>query len=310
MTSEKWWDIWSTTAHVIVTDAGALDAAEELIRAELRSIELACSRFRDDSELSTVAGDTPTVVSDVLAHLVRCALSAAEVTGGAVDPTVGSAVIARGYDRNFTALATAALSTTAPATERRTHTVSVVRPADWTMVSLHDRVLTVPAGVVLDLGATAKAVAADRCADLVSSSLGCGVLVSLGGDIATRGPAPGGGWHVRVCDATGEPSTTICVGSGAGIATSSTLHRRWVKSGRNMHHIFDPSSGWPVESYWRTATVVADTALEANTVSTACIVKGRGAVSWLSSTALPVRLVGPTGEITHTRAWPVDAAVA
>nr|WP_254900771.1 FAD:protein FMN transferase [Rhodococcus sp. 1168] len=53
--------------------------------------------------------------------------------------------------------------------------------------------LNLPVGVILDLGATAKALAADRCAELVASTLGCGVLISLGGDISTSGPAPEGG---------------------------------------------------------------------------------------------------------------------
>ena len=60
------------------------------------------------------------------------------------------------------------------------------------MITLDDRVVTVPHGVVLDLGATAKAVAADRCAEGRIPATGCGVLINLGGDIATAGRRPRG----------------------------------------------------------------------------------------------------------------------
>ncbi len=67
--------------------------------------------------------------------------------------------------------------------------------------------LRLPAGVQLDLGATAKAFAADRAARRAQAEVGGGVLVSLGGDIATAGEAPGQGWVVRVTDWHGrEPA--------------------------------------------------------------------------------------------------------
>ena len=52
----------------------------------------------------------------------------------------------------------------------------------------------------LDLGATAKALAADRAATTIGTRLGCGTLVSLGGDVATAGPAPAGGFAVGIAD--------------------------------------------------------------------------------------------------------------
>ncbi|OZF06330.1 MULTISPECIES: FAD:protein FMN transferase [Nocardiaceae] len=304
---ESSWDVWSTTAHLIVTDSRSTDLAESLVRTELTSIELACSRFRKDSELSQLATSKgrPTALSPMLTEFVAAALRAAELTDGAVDPTVGSALIARGYDRDFTELGNGR----APISSAIASAV-MTRRADWTMVTFDDGLITVPEGVVLDLGATAKAVAADRCADLVSATLGCGVLVSLGGDVATRGHTPDGGWHIQVCDGDNEPSTVVSVGSGTGVATSSTVRRRWAHAGRTMHHILDPEIGWPVDPYWRTVTVVADSCVQANTVSTACIVKGSGALPWLERVGLPARLVSADSSVTQTRQWPDDSKAA
>src|SRR5213076_493676 len=93
---------------------------------------------------------------------------------------------------------------------------------------------------------------------------GAGVLVNLGGDIATAGPPPVEGWLVRVADdhraSPDEPGQTITIESGA-LATSSTTVRRW---DQGVHHIIDPRSGLPADSRWRTVSVCAATCVDAN----------------------------------------------
>ncbi len=106
----------------------------------------------------------------------------------------------------------------------------------YTTVELDTALHTVrvPRGVVLDLGATAKAWAADRAAQAIHAACGCGVLVSLGGDLATAGAAPAGGWRIHVTDdhraGPLAPGQTVAVASG-GLATSSTAVRRWRQDG-------------------------------------------------------------------------------
>jgi thiamine biosynthesis lipoprotein len=116
-------------------------------------------------------------VSPLLATLVEVALKAAEESDGAVDPTVGSPLCALGYDRDMS-------------TVDGDGVAMQVAISGWCSVTLAGNTLTLPQGAVLDLGATAKAFAADCCARLVADALDTGVLVSLGGDIATAGPAP------------------------------------------------------------------------------------------------------------------------
>jgi len=159
--------------------------------------------------------------------------------------------------------------------------------------------IATPEGVELDLGATAKAQAADRAAALVASRLGIGVLVALGGDIATAGPAPDGGWRVLVQDRPGDPQCVVALPAGAAVATSSTVSRAW---GDRLHHIVDPRTGRPASRMWRTVSVAANTCLRANTLSTAAIVRGQGATRLLAG--VPSRLVKSDQTVLHLGGWP------
>ena len=180
-------------------------------------------------------------------------------------------------------------------------------------MELHDDVLTVPAGVRLDLGATAKAFCSDRSADRIAAELGCSVMVSLGGDIAVAGEAPDGGWAIRVQDKPSSldepadgPSALISIVSG-GLATSSTAARRWQRGGQWMHHILDPRTGAPVNSPWRTVSVAAANCTDANIASTASIIRGYEAPAWIDSLGLSARFVDNSGRVSAVGAWPDEA---
>lgn len=296
-TASAEWDVWSTTARIVVTDPGVLERARQLVTQHLADVDAACSRFRRCSELRAVeqAMGAPVAVTTLLAKLVGVALTAAERTDGDVDPTVGSVMDALGYNRDITL----------GLGDRRVG-VSVQAPA-WTGVRLVGTVLTLPRGAHLDLGATAKAAAADHAAQLVHDTLGCGVMVNLGGDLATAGSAPAGGWQVRVQDAPGDPACQVALDPGGAVATSSTIHRRWTHDGRTLHRVVDPRTGLPATTRWRTVTVAAATCVEANTATTACVVRGDAAIGWLRELGLPARLVDDERRVHTLNGWPSDA---
>jgi thiamine biosynthesis lipoprotein len=187
----------------------------------------------------------------------------------------------------------------------------------WRSVSVdvENRRLTVPAGVQLDLGATVKGWAADRSAARIADRLGCGVLVSLGGDTAVAGTPPEGGWRIRVQDKTAPPAETpdgpsqVVAISDGGLATSSTAARRWHHGGDVLHHILDPRTGLPAAPVWRTVSVAAATCADANTAATAAIIRGRQAPAWLASLKLPARLVGTDGTVLTLAGWPEVSGV-
>ena len=159
----------------------------------------------------------------------------------------------------------------------------------------------------LDLGATAKALCADRAAQRASIVSDRGVLVSLGGDIAVAGQAPDDGWAVRVTDradldpASG-PGQTIAIREG-GLATSGVAARRWAE-GQVRHHLIDPRTARPAIEIWRTVSVAAANCVEANVASTAAAVVGGPAPEWLSRRGAHARLVGLDEEVVFVGGWP------
>jgi FAD:protein FMN transferase len=294
------WPALGTTASVYVTDANALEAARAAVEHELDAIDSACSRFRDDSDLmrANARAGHPSPVAPLLAEAIAVALRAARLTGGMVDPTIGEALVLAGYDRDFARLR----PTTGP--------LRAVRVPGWHTVKL-DRehaLLMLPRGVRLDLGATAKALAADRAAAAAARAADeAGVLVNLGGDIAVAGTAPAQGWTVGVGDDhRGPADQTLTIRSG-GLATSSTVVRCW---GPGRHHIIDPRTGIPAGPHWRTASVAAASCVDANTASTAAIVLGPSAPAWLAERDLPARLVARDGAVTIVGSWPQELAAA
>jgi len=289
-----------TTAQLAVADTDRFAAAADVLHEELAAIDAACSRFRSDSEISEVHDQAGcwVAVGPLLAEAITVALRAAELTNGVVDPTVGRAVRVLGYDRDFSGIDHDSAARAAPA---------VPAPGWWRVGwSPEDRKLLVPVGVELDLGATAKALAADRIAVNAAAAAGCGVLVGLGGDVRVAGDAPHGGWRLAVGDdhveALAEPDAVVTIVSGA-VATSGIGVRTWRRAGRTVHHIVDPRTGDVPEACWRTVSVAAATCVDANTASTAAIVMGAHAPVWLEQCRLPARLVAVDGTITTTAGW-------
>jgi thiamine biosynthesis lipoprotein len=288
------------TNQVTVFDEAALASALSIARREVQALDDACSRFRTDSELARLNREGNGTASPLLMTALDAALACAEATDGLVDPTVGASMRALGYDRDFDLIATAeagAAFSLRPTSGWRA--VRVDRPT---------RNVTIPAGCELDLGATAKAFAADRIATAVHALTGSSVLISLGGDIAVAGAAPRDGWPILVTDSSRarEADGQVVAVSTGGLATSSTTVRRWRAGQVEVHHIIDPRTGACADVWWRTVSVAAASCLDANSAATAALVLGPRAPRWLESRNLSARLVHADGSIQTTVGWPAD----
>jgi thiamine biosynthesis lipoprotein len=272
------WPLWGGIAAVLVEDPARLEVACEQVRAVTDAFDVAINPFREDSEISCVnrAGGVACEVSALFCEALEAALRAAWLTGGDVDPTVGPPlrlVPAEGALR-------------------------VAPRQDWRHVELSPGRVRLPLGLALDLCATGKALAADRAAQAAHTTAGCGVLVSLSGDIATAGPAPRDGWAVEVGDDhrhRGSSGQTIAI-HGGGLATSSLA----VRPG----HVLEPRARRPLSpSPWRTVSVAAATCLDANTASTAALVRGAQAPAWLRELGLPARMVAGDDSVVEVAGW-------
>jgi thiamine biosynthesis lipoprotein len=302
-----------TSARVVAWPPYNLARVLAIVDTELARLDEQASRFRADSEISAVhrSAGTVHILSEGLAEAIAVALTAAGWTGGLVDPTVGGALSALGYDRDFAAIRPGG----------GTPLASACIPG-WESVRLDGRRLRLPAGSRLDLGATAKGLGSDRAASAAAAAMtGGGVLVSLGGDISVAGEAPNGGWPLLVADeqeplssgnARGRRATpgsersagqVVRLPAGA-LATSSIMCRQWRRGDRMLHHIVDPRTGRPAEGPWRTVSAAAANCAEANAASTAAIVAGDQAPAWLAEQGLPARLVGRDGTVRFVSGWP------
>jgi FAD:protein FMN transferase len=308
-------DALGTTARLAVWPPEHAGGAMAAVDAVLAALDRQASRFRPDSEISGLNNSAGGLfaLSDGFAEAVGVALEAARWTGGLTDPTVADALISLGYDRDFL---TIDLDSWDP--------VPAPVPAPgWRQVRLDGPLLHLPTGVRLDLGATAKGLGSDRAARAVLAATGYtgGALISLGGDIATAGIPPRGGWPIIAAgrsghdgaDSAGTGTGTGPAGAGLGqlvrlprgaVATSSIGYRSWRRAGRVMHHIVDPRTGLPADGPWQTASVAAVTCADANAAATAAIVAGGHAEDWLTAAGLPARLVSHSGEVRYLGGWP------
>jgi FAD:protein FMN transferase len=277
------WTALGARAEVFVTDEAELEPAREVVSQVLDAIELACGSDREDSELARVnaAPGRWVDVNPLFLEAVHVALGAAHATAGDFDPTLGRAPRVAGYDLDFAEL---------PAV--RTGRVTLAPAPGWRLVQV-DRsrpAVRVPRGVELELGATARALAADRAAAECAAGLRGGVLVNVGGDVAVGGTPPDGGWPVRVTDdhAAGfdSPGETVSI-SGGGLATSN---------------------GRPTSGSWRLVSVAAASCVAASVASAAAVARGAAALQWLDSLRLPARLVGVDGAVARVADWPPAAA--
>jgi FAD:protein FMN transferase len=313
------WKALGSTAEVRVADPAALGAAVELVERELARFDHACSRFREDSELSRVnaRAGRPVEVDALLLDALELALRGARLTDGALDPTLGLSLEQAGYDRDWDLLAesedeeapAARQGPGAPSERSRPRRLIARRRGGWRQIELDHsaRRVRIPAGTKLDLGATAKALAADRAAAGVHRRLGCGTIVALGGDVAAAGTPPDGGWRVHVTDdhraGAGSPGQGLTIEAG-GLATSSTVARRWRQEGESRHHIIDPVSGRPANTRWRTVSVAAADCTDANIASTGALLRDGDAPAWLGKLGLPARLVTGDGRVLRVGGWP------
>jgi FAD:protein FMN transferase len=293
-----------TTATVVVADPCAADAAKLALASELHAVDEACSRFRDDSELAALhaRAGVPVCVSPLLYEAIDVACRVARRTAGAVDPTVGNAVAALGYDCDLDEV----IARRAPATP---HVLGPVAGFGHVHLDPDARTVRIPRGVLLDLGSTAKALAADRAAARIAREIDGPALVSLGGDVAVGGPSLPGGWAVGIAHESSTPAAevdqVVAIHRG-GLASSAPGARRWMAGGRNLHHIVDPRTGDCADTSWTLVSATGDSCVDANMVTTAAMVWGDAELGRVASFGQAVRLVRPSGQVVYLNGWPAE----
>lgn len=257
------------TGHVLVLGPHAVRSLA-YARSRLDLLERVWSRFlpgSDVSRLNAAAGRWVDVCADTVV-LLRHSRRYWELTEGQFDPTVHAAMLAHGYDRDLACVR--ATGSAAPV-------ASVPAPGcDGIEVDAAAGRARLPLGAGFDPGGIGKGLAADLvCAELLAAGA-AGALVNVGGDLRAAGRPPRrDGWVVAVPDPydTRREQLRVAFDDG-GVATSSTLRRRWTAGGREVHHVLDPATGRPTTGTVVAVSVVATTAAWAEAVTKVVLVSG------------------------------------
>lgn len=283
--------VWGMSGTLLVADSAAERIAEETLWSWVRRADEAVNRFAPTSEVARLNTDgTLDNASDDFLMFLDAARQAAELTDGLCDPTVLPALLAWGYDRDYSQLASVT-----------TEVVGSPRISlGLASLTVSGRTVTSPSG--LDFGASAKAFVADAIAtDLAAHG---GVLIEIGGDVAVRTSGSDSPWVVGVApDGPDASAPQISVTTG-GVATSSVTHRTWSTSLGTAHHIIDPRTGQPARSPWAAITVAAPSCLFANALATAGFLWGDDAPWHIGQTGWAGRLVRHDGAVVTVGSWP------
>ena len=251
------------------------DEAQTAVNAAFERIDeiaAAVDYYSEDSEVSAInrakVGE-PVAVSCDVSEILAAALDISEKSNGAFDITVAPLKDLWRFSD----------STHEPPEQENINTV--LAHVGYKKISLADGIVTKSdSEAKIDLGGAAKGYAADCAAEVLRRSGVSYALIDLGGNIFAVGRNPSrsdGSWLIglqKPFGQTGEYFKTVTISEGA-VVTSGTYQRFFEWNGALYHHILDPKTGCPVNSGISSASIIADSALLADCLSTACMVLGR-----------------------------------
>lgn len=245
---------------------GAEETASELMK-ELQRLENDVLSWRvDSSDIAKINKSGKAEISKETADYIQKALEVADKSNGALDITVGE--LSQLWDIG-------GKNAKIPSPDEIN---SVLKNLDYKKVSVDNNTVTIGKNQKLDLGALGKGIACDSAKNILNSSDLSGAVVSVGGSVLLWGDKPGGGdWRVAVRDPRGEQSDSMGVLSLSGgcVSTSGDYERVIESGGKKFHHILDPKTGYPADSSLMSVTIVSDSGLLSDALSTACFVLGK-----------------------------------
>jgi thiamine biosynthesis lipoprotein len=264
-------------------DRARANAACRIAEREARRIEGKFSRYRSDNIIHRInqSGGTPIPVDEETALLIGYAATCYEMSAGMFDITSGVLRRIWKFDGSDRVPAEAAVR-------------DVLQHVGWHRVTWEISMLTMPAGMEIDLGGVGKEYAVDRAAALIAAEIPDSFLVNFGGDLYAsgwrRGQRP---WRVGVDDPErpGEGALYRIDVPRGGLATTGDARRFVMFKGKRLGHILNPKTGWPVENAPRSVTVLARTCVEAGTLSTLAYLQGPRAGDFLREQGVQFRIV-------------------
>ncbi len=281
-------------------DGSLLDRAE----VRVRELEGLWSVTDGASEISTLNHDGSAELSPETADLLRTALDMCRRTDGALDISTYPVLRAWGF-------------TTGEYSVPGGEAIAALLPlVDYGRVALEAGAAALPPGMEIDLGSVAKGYTGDALAALLKQGGAASALLDLGGNIQAVGSKPDGSpWRVAIRDPAGDGNIGVVEVADQVVVTSGGYERYFEEDGVLYWHIIDPATGWPARSGLTSVTVVGESGLLCDGLSTALFVMGReGALEhWRQHRDFEAVLVSEDGSVTITaglegRFTPADPA--
>lgn len=271
---------------------GSSAAADDAAR-QINQLEQQLSVTRPESEIARLNAGGSAALTPETAALLRQSLALCRLTGGALDITIGPVTELWGFSTGDYRL------------PQPDELAAALERVDYRAVTWSGDTLTLPQGGAVVLGAVAKGYAADvLCQQLRQAGVGSAIL-SLGGNVQTLGSKPGGGdWQVAIRDPADSDALlgTLSIAGSAAVVTSGGYQRCFEEGGTVYHHILDPATGYPAHSGLVSVTIVAQSGLYADALSTAVYVMGKDAALslWRQQGDFDMVLVDDDGRVYIT----------
>ncbi|MFA5570564.1 MAG: FAD:protein FMN transferase [Sphaerochaetaceae bacterium] len=254
-----------TVCRITIYDNPTKEAFEKVFR-RLEEIEDRMSLHLDTSEIALIneaSGKHFVEVSPDTFYVIKTALEAAALSGGAFDPTVGPLVDA--WD-------IAGDNPRRPSQQEIDHLLTLI---DYTQVELDESNYSVKllhSGMMLDVGGIAKGYAADEAARVLRENNVQQAIINLGGNVLAMGlKADGSRWRIGIQNPELDRGEHIIVLDldNQTLVTSGPYERFFEEDGIIYHHILDTSTGYPVQNHVSSVSIVTDKSIWADALSTA-----------------------------------------
>lgn len=241
-------------------------AALDLCRKEIEALDSSLSVTNPGSEIYRInqGAENGFVLSAETKEIISAALEIGTKTKGALDITLYPVTREWGFT-------TGEYKIPSEETLQR-----LLKNTGFEKAELSDNTLTLPAGFQIDLGSVAKGYAGDRAKEILKEQGVSSALINLGGNVCAVGTKPDGSpWRIGVQNPWGEGYACIINAADKHIVTSGSYQRYFERDGKRYCHIIDPDTGCPADNGLASVTVIGDSGIICDGLSTALFVMGR-----------------------------------
>lgn len=263
---------YTDTLFDTVISVRIYDNADEDI---LKGCEALCKKYDSmfsnkiaDSEISQInnAGGAPVEVSDDTIKLLKKGIYYGNMSNGAFDITIGT--VSDLWD----------FKSETPSVPDAAAIAEAVSHVNYKNVIIKDNTVRLQdAQAKLDVGAIAKGFIADRLKEYLEDNGITHALINLGGNVLAMGnKLDGSDYNIGIqkpFDESGTPITSVKI-ADKSIVTSGTYQRYFEQDGKIYHHILDARTGYPCENTLSSVTIITDSSLTADAMSTTCFLLG------------------------------------